>query len=94
MDFFHAYIHANSIAFSAAILIVAYIFIAIDKIPKVTVAMLGASATILCGLVSQKKMLDGALNPLYFANFIDFNVVFLLIGMMMIINIAAKSGMF
>lgn len=94
MNFLHSFVQANNLAFSIAILLIAYIFIAIDKIPKVTVALLGASATLLLGLVSQEKLVNGHLNPIYFANFIDFNVIFLLIGMMIIINISAKSGVF
>lgn len=39
-------------------------------------------------------MLNGALNPHYFVNFVDFNVIFLLVSMMIIVNISTKSGMF
>lgn len=88
------FVSAHSVQVSAAILILAYIFIALEKIPKVTIALLGAGITILLGLVSQHKMVDGSLNPLYFVNFVDFNVVFLLVAMMIIVNITTKSGIF
>ena len=50
------FVQAHSVGVSAAILIIAYIFIALEKIPKATVALLGAVATILLGLLSQHKM--------------------------------------
>ena len=90
MDF----ISANAVTISGLILLVAYIFIALEKIPKVTVALIGAGLTLLLGLVSQSKDLDGALNPHYFANFVDFNVIFLLVSMMILVLIATKSGVF
>lgn len=34
------------------------------------------------------------MNNLYFINYIDFNVIFLLVSMMIIVSIATKSGMF
>ena len=64
------FVQAHSVGVSAAILIIAYIFIALEKIPKATVALLGAAATILLGLLSQHKSVDGALNSLYFINYI------------------------
>ncbi len=88
------FVQAHSVGFSAGILIIAYIFIALEKIPKATVALLGAVATILLGLLSQHKMVGDTINNLYFINYIDFNVIFLLVSMMIIVSIATKSGMF
>lgn len=88
------FIIENSVAISAALLIISYIFIALEKVPKVTVALLGAGATLLLGLVSQNKTVGDVLNPNYFINFIDFNVIFLLVSMMIIVNITTKSGVF
>lgn len=80
---------------SAAILIAAYAFIASEKISKVTVALIGACIVIITGLLStQKNLASGEINPLFYVNFIDFNVIFLLIGMMLIVAISAKSGIF
>ena len=87
-------ISQNCVAISATLLIVSYIFIALEKIPKVTIALLGACLTILLGLVSQHKMIGENLSPHYFVNFIDFNVIFLLVSMMIIVNISTRSGMF
>ena len=67
------FIQANAVMISGLILLIAYIFIALEKIPKVTVALIGAGLTLLLGLVSQSKDIAGTLNPHYFANFVDFN---------------------
>ena len=94
MEFIQNFVSAHNVLISAGILILAYIFIAMEKIPKVTIALLGAGITIILGLVSQAKMADGVLNPHYFVNFIDFNVIFLLVSMMIIVNITTRSGVF
>ena len=94
IEHLHTFVQAHSVAISASVLLIAYIFIALEKIPKVTIALLGAGITILLGLVSQTKTLNGSFDPHYFINFVDFNVIFLLVSMMIIVNIAARSGMF
>ena len=95
MESLLAFIHTNAMAISATILLLAYVFIATERIPKVTVALLGGSLTLILGLLSQNKTLaTGGLDPHYFINFVDFNVIFLLVSMMIIVNIATKSGMF
>lgn len=94
MEFIQNFISAHNVQISAGILILAYIFIATEKISKVTIALLGAGLTILLGLVSQTRVIDGVLNPLYFVQYIDFNVIFLLVSMMIIVNITTKSGVF
>ena len=87
------FVSNNAVAFSAGILILAYIFIAWEKISKVTIALIGAGITILLGLVSQNKGVD-TIDPHYFINFVDFNVIFLLVSMMIIVHITARSGVF
>ena len=94
MEFLHNFVSANSVMVSAVILLVAYIFIATEKISKVTIALLGASLTIILGLLSQAKMDGTAINPHYFINFVDFNVIFLLVSMMIIVSITTRSGVF
>lgn len=83
-----------AVAISIGILLFAYIFIATEKLPKMTIALLGAGVTIAIGLVSQNKYVEGKINADYFVNFIDFNVIFLLISMMIIVSITARSGVF
>ena len=94
MEMIHSFVSAHNVMISACLLIFAYIFIATEKIPKVTIALLGAGITILLGLVSQVKTVNETLNPHYFINFVDFNVVFLLVSMMIIVNISTRSGVF
>lgn len=94
MEHLHLLVQSHAVIISALILLVAYIFIALEKIPKVTVALLGAGLTILLGLVSQTKFVGEAINTQYFINYVDFNVIFLLVSMMIIVSISARSGMF
>lgn len=94
IEHFHEIVQAHGVVVSASILLIAYVFIALEKIPKVTIALLGAAITILLGLVSQSKLVDGGINAHYFINFVDFNVIFLLVSMMIIVSIATRSGMF
>ena len=93
MEQFFNLTQENALAISSAILIIAYIFIAWEKISKVTIAMIGAAITLVLGLLAQDKGHD-AIDPHYFINFVDFNVIFLLISMMIIVSIASKSGIF
>ena len=92
MEHLHNIVANNAILTSAIILLVAYIFIAWEKIPKVVIALLGASVTLFLGLLATDKTPENLAH--YFASFIDFNVIFLLVSMMIIVHIASKSGMF
>lgn len=92
MEHLHQFISQNAIMASAIILIIAYIFIAWEKISKVTIALLGGSLTLFLGLLATEKTHDNLGE--YFISFIDFNVIFLLVSMMIVVHIASKSGMF
>ena len=94
MEALLAFAQSNALIISTSILILAYIFIATEKIPKVTVALLGASVTLLLGLLGQNAKVDGVLDQFYFINYVDWNVIFLLVSMMIIVSIATRSGMF
>lgn len=94
MEALLAFAQNNALIISTSILILAYIFIATEKIPKVTVALLGASVTLLLGLLGQNAKIDGVLSEFYFINYVDWNVIFLLVSMMIIVSIATRSGMF
>lgn len=81
---------------SGAILLIAYIFIATEKVQKSVVALIGASITLLLGLLPFEGHYDevsGTYVKSIF-NYISFDVIFLLIGMMILVNIASKSGVF
>ena len=83
--------HASHVIFgmdpmilSSAILIASYIILFTEKLNRAVVALLGAAVMIFSGILSKKKALEG----------IDFNTLALLIGMMTIVGISEKSGMF
>ena len=92
MEHLHNFVSQNAVMTSAIILIIAYIFIAWEKISKVTIALLGACVTLFLGLLATDKTPETLAQ--YFTSFIDFNVIFLLVSMMIVVHIAAKSGMF
>ena len=68
--------------FSNLILLLAYILITLDKLPRVVIALLGASSLIVFKIISQEEAF----------HFIDFNVIFLLVGMMILVNILKETG--
>ena len=66
------------------IMSVCYLIIFSEKINRAVIALLGAGLMIVSGILSQSTALEG----------IDFNTLALLTGMMIIVGIAEKSGMF
>lgn len=69
---------------SSAILLLAYIAIGLEKIPKAVVALLATAAVLLLKLLGLNEAVAA----------IDFNVIFLLIGMMIIVHITSHTGLF
>jgi Na+/H+ antiporter NhaD/arsenite permease-like protein len=67
-----------------AIFIASYVVIASEKVEKSIVAMLGAAAVICLHCVPYEEALHK----------VDLNVIFLLLGMMIIVNILADTGVF
>jgi len=76
--------------FALALLIfgIAYLAIVTERIHKTIVALFGAALMISLGVVTQEE----AFHSHEFG--VDYNVIFLLIGMMVIINITRKTGLF
>ncbi len=73
---------------SVIIFLIAYAFIATEKINRVAVVSAGAAAMILLGAT-------GADEAFYsHATGIDWNVIFLLLGMMIIVGVIHKTGLF
>lgn len=68
--------------FPNALLLVAYLFIVWEKVPKVVVALLGSSLVLLSPVFTQAEALHA----------IDFNVIALLVGMMILVNILGQTG--
>jgi len=73
-----------AIIVSATILIIAYAFIISERINRAVVALIGSGLMIFLGVMNQHTAVQG----------IDFNTIFLLIGMMAIVGITKKSGVF
>lgn len=90
------FIQAHGMLISGLILLVAYFFIATEKIQKSVVALAGASLAMLLGLIPFHTHLDTATHTIVKGVFahIDFQVIFLLIGMMIIVHISSRSGVF
>ncbi len=93
---FDALIQDYGMIISGAILLIAYIFIASEKVQKSVVALSGAALTMLLGLVPFQGHYDNSTAQYVKSVFeyIEFDVIFLLVGMMIIVHIAAKSGVF
>src|SRR5262245_42614459 len=67
---------------------VAYLAIIAERIHKTIVALCGAALMIGFGILSQEE-------AFYSHEFgVDYNVIFLLIGMMVIVNILRETGLF
>ncbi|HWA48715.1 MAG TPA: ArsB/NhaD family transporter [Dongiaceae bacterium] len=69
---------------STALLIATYAAIMSEKLNRAIVALLGAGLMITLGLVTQEQAVEG----------VDFNTLALLTGMMLIVAIARRSGIF
>ncbi len=67
-----------------AIFLIIYAFIISEKIHRTIVAMIGAALMVALGIVDQETAI----------HHIDFNTLGLLIGMMIIVNITAETGLF
>ncbi len=78
----------SSLALALLIFGVCYLLIMTERLHKTIVALFGAAVMIGLGVVSQEE-------AFYSHEFgVDYNVVFLLIGMMVIINIVRETGLF
>ena len=73
---------------ATAIFIASYGLIVSEKLDKTKVALIGAGLMMILKIVSQH---DAFYNEKFA---IDYNVIFLLIGMMIIVNILSKTGLF
>jgi len=71
---------------AAAIFVGVYALIVSERLHRTLAALLGAVLVIATGLVTQAEAFSNEV--------VDFNVIFLLAGMMVIANILAKTGLF
>lgn len=69
---------------AGAILVVTYVLVISDRFDRSLLAILGAGAMIFSGVLNQTEAIKG----------IDFNTLALLTGMMVLVSIARRSGIF
>lgn len=70
--------------FTAVVFALSYIIIATERLHRTVVALAGAMLLIFAGILSQEEAFAA----------IDFNVILLLVGMMVIANIMSETGVF
>jgi Na+/H+ antiporter NhaD/arsenite permease-like protein len=69
---------------ASSLLVATYAAVISEKINRAVIALLGACLMIVLGILTQEKAVEG----------IDFNTIGLLIGMMIIVAISRRTGMF
>ena len=74
----------DSMWFAGALFVVTYALIMSEKINRAIVATSAAALMVLAGVISEQKAIDG----------VDFNTIGLLTGMMAIVAITRRSGVF
>ena len=80
----HVYFGLNPMWVSTCILAITYLAIMSEKANRAIVALVGAGVMILVGALDQEEALKG----------IDWNTIGLLTGMMILVSISRRSGMF
>lgn len=74
----------NNLFIAISIFIITYIIIVSEKINRTSIAMFGATMLLLFKVITQEKAVET----------VDFNTIGLLIGMMVIVNILRRTGLF
>ena len=80
----HVYFGLNPMWVSTCILAITYATIMSEQVNRAIVALVGAGVMILVGVLDQEEAIHG----------IDFNTIGLLTGMMILVSISRRSGMF
>src|SRR4026208_1682355 len=80
----HVYFGLNAMWVSTCILAITYAVIMSEKVNRAIVALVGAGVMILVGVLDQGEALKG----------VDWNTIGLLTGMMILVSISRRSGMF
>ena len=80
----HVYFGLNPMWVSTCILAITYATIMSERCNRAIVALVGAGVMILIGVLDQEEAIHG----------IDFNTIGLLTGMMILVSISRRSGMF
>ncbi|HVZ52356.1 MAG TPA: ArsB/NhaD family transporter [Pseudolabrys sp.] len=80
----HIYFGLNAMWVSTGILAVTYAVIMSEKVNRAVVALAGAGVVIIVGVLDQEEAIKG----------IDWNTLGLLTGMMILVSVSRRSGMF
>src|SRR4026207_1602005 len=80
----HVYFGLNAMWVSTALLAITYATIMSEKINRSIVALVGAGVMVLVGVLDQEEAIKG----------VDWNTIGLLTGMMILVSISRRSGMF
>jgi Na+/H+ antiporter NhaD/arsenite permease-like protein len=80
----HVYFGLNAMWVSTALLAITYATIMSEKVNRAIVALIGASVMVVVGVLDQEEAFKG----------IDWNTIGLLTGMMILVSISRRSGMF
>jgi Na+/H+ antiporter NhaD/arsenite permease-like protein len=80
----HVYFGLSPMWVSTCILAITYAVIMSEKVNRAVIALIGAGVMILIGVLDQEEAIRG----------IDFNTIGLLTGMMILVSISRRSGMF
>jgi Na+/H+ antiporter NhaD/arsenite permease-like protein len=78
------YFGMNAMWVSTCILLITYAVIMTEKVNRAIVALVGASVMVIVGVLDQEEAIHG----------IDWNTIGLLTGMMILVSISRRSGMF
>ncbi|MFL0181117.1 ArsB/NhaD family transporter [Mycobacterium sp. SMC-15] len=74
--------------FAVAVFLIAYAFIAADRVNKTLVALTGAAAVVILPVISSDDIFYSHTTG------IDWDVIFLLLGMMIIVSVLRQTGVF
>src|SRR5215217_556584 len=80
----HVFFGLDPMWVSTVLLLITYATIITEKVNRSIIALLGAGMMILVGVLNQEEAIRG----------IDFNTIGLLTGMMILVSISRRSGMF
>ena len=80
----HVYFGMNPMWVATALLLITYALIMTEKVNRAIIALLGAGAMVIVGVLDQEEALKG----------VDWNTLGLLTGMMILVSISRRSGMF
>ncbi|MCX7311982.1 MAG: ArsB/NhaD family transporter [Hyphomicrobiales bacterium] len=80
----HIYFGLDAMWVSTILLAVTYAIIISEQVNRAIIALLGAAAMVIVGVMSQEEALKG----------VDWNTIGLLTGMMILVSISRRSGMF